>query len=291
MRARHTVESMTSVPNLQLSTGADPIDIPQLGFGVWQVPDAEVEAAIATALEVGYRSIDTARLYGNEEGVGRAIERAIEATELSRDDLFVTTKVWNDDHGFEPTLAAFDASLGRLGLDVLDLYLIHWPTPAKDNYVDTWKALLKLRDDDRVRAVGVCNFEIDHLQRLADETGELPAINQVELHPYLQQAALREFHADHGILTEAWSPLASGGSVLDDRVVRDIAQKHGVTPAQAILRWHLQIGNVVIPKSVTPSRIAENFDVFGFELDDEDLAAFTPLDRTERTGPDPVAFN
>ncbi|WP_457252567.1 aldo/keto reductase [Pedococcus sp. P5_B7] len=282
---------MTSVPNLQLSTGADPIDIPQLGFGVWQVPDAEVEAAIATALEVGYRSIDTARLYGNEEGVGRAIERAIEATELSRDDLFVTTKVWNDDHGFEPTLAAFDASLGRLGLDVLDLYLIHWPTPAKDNYVDTWKALLKLRDDDRVRAVGVCNFEIDHLQRLADETGELPAINQVELHPYLQQAALREFHADHGILTEAWSPLASGGSVLDDRVVRDIAQKHGVTPAQAILRWHLQIGNVVIPKSVTPSRIAENFDVFGFELDDEDLAAFTPLDRTERTGPDPVAFN
>lgn len=287
MRARHTVESMTSVPNLQLSTGADPIDIPQLGFGVWQVPDAEVDAAIATALEVGYRSIDTARLYGNEEGVGRAIE----ATELSRDDLFVTTKVWNDDHGFERTLAAFDASLGRLGLDVLDLYLIHWPTPAKDNYVDTWKALLKLRDDGRVRAVGVCNFEIDHLQRLADETGELPAINQVELHPYLQQAALREFHADHGILTEAWSPLASGGSVLDDRVVRDIAQKHGVTPAQAILRWHLQIGNVVIPKSVTPSRIAENFDVFGFELDDEDLAAFTPLDRTERTGPDPVAFN
>jgi 2,5-diketo-D-gluconate reductase A len=278
---------MTSVPNVQLSTGSSTIDIPQLGFGVWQVPDDQVDAAIATALEVGYRSIDTARLYGNEEGVGRAIR----ATELPRDDLFVTTKVWNDDHGFDSTLAAFDASMGRLGLDVLDLFLIHWPTPAKDNYVDTWKALLKLRDDGRVRAVGVCNFEVDHLQRLADETGEFPAINQVELHPYLQQAELREFHADHGIVTEAWSPLASGGSVLDDAVVRGIAAKHGVTPAQAILRWHLDLGNVVIPKSVTPSRIAENFDVFGFALDDDDLAAFIPLDRSERTGPDPVAFN
>ncbi len=278
---------MSTVPNLQLSTGSDSIDIPQLGFGVWQVPDDQVDAAIATALEVGYRSIDTARLYGNEEGVGRAIE----ASDLARDDLFVTTKVWNDDHGFESTLAAFDASLGRLGLDVLDLYLIHWPTPAKDNYVDTWKALLKLRDDGRVRAVGVCNFEIDHLQRLQNETGELPAINQVELHPYLQQAPLREFHAANGILTEAWSPLASGGSVLADDVIRGIADKHGVTPAQAILRWHTQLGNVVIPKSVTPSRIAENFDLYGFELDGDDLAAFVPLDRSERTGPDPVEFN
>ena len=278
---------MTTVPNLQLSTGTASIDIPQLGFGVWQVPDDEVEAAIATALDVGYRSIDTARLYGNEEGVGRALE----ATELSRDELFVTTKVWNDDHGFDSTLAAFDASMGRLGLDVLDLFLIHWPTPERDNYVDTWKALLELRATGRVRAVGVCNFEVEHLQRLEAETGELPAINQVELHPYLQQAELRDFHAAHGILTEAWSPLASGGAVLDDPVVRRIAEKHGVTPAQAILRWHLQIGNVVIPKSVTPARIAENFDVFGFELDDEDVAAFTPLDRGERTGPDPVAFN
>ena len=287
LQARHTVEPMTTVPNLQLSTGADTIEIPQLGFGVWQVPDDEVDAAIATALDVGYRSIDTAHLYGNEEGVGRAIA----ASDLPRDDLFVTTKVWNDDHGFDSTLAAFDASLARLGLDVLDLYLIHWPTPEKDNYVDTWRALLELRDGGRVRAVGVCNFEIDHLQRLGDETGELPAINQVELHPYLQQTELRAFHAEHGILTEAWSPLASGGSVLRDEVVRRIAGKHGVTPAQAILRWHLQLGNVVIPKSVTPSRIAENFDVFGFELDDDDLVAFTPLDRAERTGPDPVAFN
>ena len=279
--------STATVPNLALSTGVDSIAIPQLGFGVWQVPDAEVDAAIATALETGYRSIDTARLYGNEEGVGRAIR----ATGLPRDDLFVTTKVWNDDHGFDSTLAAFDASLGRLGIDTLDLYLIHWPTPARDNYVDTWKALLKLREDGRVRAVGVCNFEIDHLQRLKDETGELPAINQVELHPYLQQAELRDFHAANGILTEAWSPLASGGSVLADEVVRGIADKHGVTPAQAILRWHTQLGNVVIPKSVTPSRIAENFDIFGFELDSDDLAAFDPLDRSERTGPDPVTFN
>ncbi|MEP6856476.1 MAG: aldo/keto reductase [Pedococcus sp.] len=277
-----------AVPDLALSTGADSIAIPQLGFGVWQVPDAEVDAAIAVALETGYRSIDTAHLYGNEEGVGRALE----ATDLARDDLFVTTKVWNDDHGFDTTLAAFDASLGRLGIDTLDLYLIHWPTPAKDNYVDTWKALLKLREDGRVRAVGVCNFAIDHLQRLKDETGEFPAINQVELHPYLQQAELRDFHAANGILTEAWSPLASGGGgVLSDHVIRGIADNHGVTPAQAILRWHTQIGNVVIPKSVTPSRIAENFDLFGFELDSVDLAAFAPLDRSERTGPDPVTFN
>lgn len=278
---------MTSVPNLQLSTGSGTIDIPQLGFGVWQVPDEEVDAAVATALEVGYRSIDTARLYGNEEGVGRAIA----AADVPRDELFVTTKVWNDDHGFDSTIAAFEASMQRLGLDVLDLFLIHWPTPARDRYVDTWKALLKLRDDGRVRAVGVCNFEVEHLQRLGDETGELPAINQVELHPYLQQVELREFHAAHGVLTEAWSPLASGGDVLDDAVIRGIADKHGVTPAQAILRWHLDVGNVVIPKSVTPSRIAENFHVFGFRLDDDDLAAVARLDRGARTGPDPVQFS
>ncbi|HEV7172457.1 aldo/keto reductase [Pedococcus sp.] len=278
---------MTSVPNLPLSTGAGTIPIPQLGFGVWQVPDADAEPAVTTALEIGYRSIDTARLYGNEAGVGRAIK----ATDIPREELFVTTKVWNDDHGFDSTLAAFDASMGRLGLDTLDLYLIHWPAPAQDAYVDTWKALLKLREDGRVRAVGVCNFGIEHLERLRDETGELPAINQVELHPYLQQGELREFHADQGILTEAWSPLASGGAVLADDTIREIAAKHDVTPAQAILRWHTQLGNVVIPKSVTPSRIAENFDIFDFELDSEDLSAFARLDRGERTGPDPYAFD
>ena len=203
----------------------------------------------------------------------------------------MTTKVWNDDQGFDRTLAAFDASAQRLGLDVVDLFLIHWPTPAKNRYVDTWRALLKLREDGRVRAVGVCNFQPDHLQRLKDETGEFPAINQVELHPYLQQKTLREFHAANGIVTEAWSPLASGGDVLTDAQVKPIADKHGVTPAQAILRWHLDIGNVVIPKSVTPSRIEENFDIFGFALNDEDLATFATLDRGHRTGPDPDQFN
>jgi 2,5-diketo-D-gluconate reductase A len=179
----------------------------------------------------------------------------------------------------------------RLGLDVLDLYLIHWPTPEKDTYVDTWKALLRLREEGRVRAVGVCNFQAEHLQRLADETGEAPAINQVELHPYLQQEELRAFHAAHGVLTEAWSPLASGGDVLSDPTIAKVAEKHGVTPAQAILRWHLDLGNVVIPKSVTPSRIRENFDVFGFSLDADDLAAIGRLEAEHRTGPHPEEFN
>jgi 2,5-diketo-D-gluconate reductase A len=278
---------MTSVPCLQLSTGTGTIEIPQLGFGVWQVPDADVDAAIASALEVGYRSIDTAAIYGNEDGVGRALA----ATDVPRDDLFVTTKVWNDDQGHDSTLAAFDTSMKRLGLEVLDLYLIHWPTPKKDRYVDTWKALLELRASGRVKAVGVCNFNVEHLQRLLDETGELPAVNQVELHPYLQQQALREFHEANGVRTEAYSPLASGGSVLGDGTIAEVAAKHDVTPAQAILRWHTQLGNVVIPKSVTPSRIAENFDLFGFELDDEDLSTFARLDRGERTGADPLDFN
>ncbi|HEY7719771.1 MAG TPA: aldo/keto reductase [Pedococcus sp.] len=276
-----------TVPNLPLSTGTSTIDIPQLGFGVWQVPEDEVVGAVTTAIETGYRSIDTARIYGNEEGVGEAIARS----DVPRDELFVTTKVWNDDQGFDRTLAAFDASMKRLGLDVLDLYLIHWPTPEKDTYVDTWKALLRLREEGRVRAVGVCNFQAEHLQRLADETGEAPAINQVELHPYLQQEELRAFHAAHGVLTEAWSPLASGGDVLSDPTIAKVAEKHGVTPAQAILRWHLDLGNVVIPKSVTPSRIRENFDVFGFSLDADDLAAIGRLEAEHRTGPHPEEFN
>jgi 2,5-diketo-D-gluconate reductase A len=277
---------MTSVPNLKLSTGTGTTTIPQLGFGVWQVPEDEVEAAVVHAMRTGYRSIDTARLYGNEEGVGAAIRSA----GVPRDELFVTTKVWNDDHGRDATLRAFDESLGRLRLDVLDLYLIHWPAPQQDRYVETWRALLELRESGRVRAVGVCNFNVDHLQRLADETGELPAVNQIELHPYLQQAELRDFHDAHGVLTEAWSPLASGGAVLEDETITEIAARHDVTPAQAILRWHTQIGNVVIPKSVTPSRIEENFDIFGFELDADDLSAISRLDRGERTGPDPAVF-
>lgn len=283
---RPTVVGMTAVPNLSLSAGTTSIEIPQLGFGVWQVPEDEVVGAITTAIDTGYRSIDTARLYGNERGTGEAIAKA----SVPREELFVTTKVWNDDHGFDSTIAAFEGSMERLGLETLDLFLIHWPVPKQDRYVETWKALLHLREEGRVRAVGVCNFHVPHLQRLLDETGELPAINQVELHPYLQQRELREFHAANGILTEAWSPLASGGDVLNDETVTRIAEKHGVTPAQAILRWHLDIGNVVIPKSVTPSRIRENFDIFGFSLDAEDLAAIETLDRGHRTGPNPDEF-
>lgn len=274
------------VPAIPL-TGAASLTIPQLGFGVWQVPDNEVDAAIATALEVGYRHIDTARIYGNEAGVGRAIA----ASGLAREELFVTTKVWNDDQGREPTRAAFERSMDRLGLEVLDAYLIHWPTPRFDTYVETWQALQELRDEGRVRAIGVCNFGVDHLKRLHKETGEWPAINQVELHPYLQQEALRDFHADKGIVTESWSPLASGKEVLDDLALGAIAAAHGVTPAQVILAWHRQLGLVVIPKSVTPSRIQENFDSLTVELSEPDLITIATLDRGWRTGPDPDEFN
>src|SRR6478736_772640 len=277
---------MTSVPNVSLSTGTSTIGIPQLGFGVWQVPDAEVTDAVATALEVGYRSIDTAAAYENEEGVGRALAR----TGVPREEIFLTSKVWNDQHGYESTLRAFDASAERLGQEVVDLFLIHWPVPSSDAYVDTWRALLELRSQGRIRAAGVCNFQPAHLQRLLDETGELPALNQIELHPRLQQAELRAFHAQHGIVTEAWSPLASGG-LLSDPVIAGIAQRLSRTPAQVILRWHLQLGNVVIPKSVTPSRIAENFAIFDFELEPADLAAIEGLNRDERTGPDPDTFD
>jgi 2,5-diketo-D-gluconate reductase A len=278
---------MSLVPNVPLATRTVPVDIPQLGFGVWQVPDEEATPAVATALETGYRHIDTARAYENESGVGRALRES----EVPTSEVFVTTKLWNNDQGYDSTLRAFEGSVQRLGIDVLDLYLIHWPVPRKDAFVDTWRAFQKLRDDGRVRAIGVCNFHIPHLERLRDETGELPSINQIELHPFLVQEEMRDFHAANGIVTEAWSPLASGGGVLIDATIATIASDHGVTPAQAILRWHLQLGNVVIPKSVTPSRIRENFDVFGFELTDDEMLAISGLDRTERTGPHPDHFN
>ncbi len=276
------------VPNVSLRSTPQPVAIPALGFGVWQVPDDAVEEAVITALDAGYRHVDTARIYGNEAGVGRALARA-RAAGMPAEDVFVTTKVWNDDH--RAVRPAFEASMERLGLDVLDLYLIHWPAPAGDAYVDAWSELVALRDEGRIRAIGVCNFHVPHLERLAAETGEVPAINQIELHPYLQQRELRAFHAEHDIVTESWSPLASGKQVLDDEVIAAVAAKHGVTPAQAIIRWHLDLGCVVIPKSVTPSRIRENLDVFGFALDDEDLAAFEGLDRGMRTGPNPDEFN
>ncbi|MCO5988318.1 aldo/keto reductase [Actinoallomurus spadix] len=261
--------------------------MPQLGFGVWQVPDEEAVPAVATAIEAGYRSIDTASAYGNEEGVGKAIA----AAGVPRDRLFVTTKLWNNDQGYDSALRAFDLSLGKLGLDYVDLYLIHWPVPAKDAYVDTWKAFEKIYKEGRAKAIGVSNFHIPHLRRLFEETDVVPALNQIELHPYLQQEELRAFHAEHGIATEAWSPLGSGGDLLKDDTIARIAAAHGRTPAQVILRWHLQIGNVVIPKSVTPPRIKENIEVFDFDLSEDDLAAIAGLDRGERTGPNPDEFN
>ena len=281
------MKTHADMPALSLATADGSTTIPQLGFGVWQVPDSEVDAAVATALEVGYRHLDTARIYGNEEGVGRAIA----ASELPREEIFVTTKVWNDDQGRERTRVALERSLERLGLDVLDLYLIHWPAPRLDTYVETWEALRELRDEGLVRAIGVCNFGADHLKRLYKETGEWPAINQVELHPYLQQEALRRFHAGHGIVTESWSPLASGKEVLDDLALGAIADAHGVTPAQVILAWHRQLGLVVIPKSVTPSRIRENFDSLDVQLTEAEMLTIATLDRGWRTGPDPDEFH
>ncbi|WTJ88145.1 aldo/keto reductase [Streptomyces sp. NBC_01538] len=260
--------------------------MPQLGFGVWQVPDDEAERAVATALETGYRSIDTAAIYGNEEGTGKAIA----VSGVAREDLFVTTKLWNSDQGYESTLRAFDTSLEKLGLEYVDLYLIHWPQPAKDKYVDTYKALEKLAADGRARSIGVSNFLPEHLDRLLAETSVIPAVNQIELHPHLQQHAAREYHAEQGIATEAWSPLGSGKGLLEVPAIVAIAQKHGRTPAQIVLRWHLQLGNVVIPKSVTPSRIKENIEVFDFSLDTEDLAAISALNEDRRTGPDPATF-
>ncbi|MFC8506561.1 aldo/keto reductase [Streptomyces sp. NPDC057411] len=261
--------------------------MPQLGFGVWQVPDAEAEQAVATALEAGYRSIDTAAIYGNETGTGKAVA----ASGLPREELFVTTKLWNSDQGYDSTLRAFDDSLGKLGLEYVDLYLIHWPVPNKNAYVDTYRAFEKILADGRARAIGVSNFHPEHLERLIGETSVVPAVNQIELHPQFQQSAARAAHERYGIATEAWSPLGSGRGLLDVPAIVAIAQKHVRTPAQVVLRWHIQLGNVVIPKSVTPSRIRENIAVFDFELDAEDMAGLAALDEGRRLGPDPAEFH
>ncbi|WP_327327020.1 aldo/keto reductase [Streptomyces sp. NBC_01210] len=275
---------MSKVPSIPLNNG---VAMPQLGFGVWQVPDDEAAKVVGTALEAGYRSIDTAAIYENEEGTGRAIA----ASGIAREDLFITTKLWNSEQGYDSTLRAFDTSLDKVGLDYIDLYLIHWPVPSKSAYVETYKAFEKIYADGRAKAIGVSNFAAEHLERLIGETSVVPAVNQIELHPQLQQTELRAFHAEHGIRTEAWSPLGQGKGLLEVPTVVAIAQKHGRTPAQVVLRWHLQIGNVAIPKSVTPSRIRENFDVFGFELDADDLAALAALDEGKRLGPDPATFD
>jgi 2,5-diketo-D-gluconate reductase A len=260
-------------------------EIPQLGFGVFQVPPEDTADVVGRALQVGYRHIDTAAAYRNEQGVGEAIR----ASGLGRDEVFVTTKCPNSAHGYDAAREALSGSLERLGLDAVDLYLIHWPIPSKDHYVETWKALVDAQKEGLAHSIGVSNFQPDHLRRIVDETGVTPSVNQIELHPLLQQPELRRVHAERGIVTEAWSPLAQG-AVLDDPAITTIAEAHDVTPGQVVIRWHIQLGNVVIPKSVTPERIEQNFDVFGFELSDDEMRAIEALDAGERTGPDPDAF-
>jgi 2,5-diketo-D-gluconate reductase A len=271
-----------TVPQITLRDG---VEIPQLGFGVFQIPPDETIEVVTRAFQAGYRHIDTAAAYQNEAEVGQAYK----ASGLDRDEVFITTKCFNNDHGYEQAKKAFRTSLDRLELDFLDLYLIHWPVPAQDRYVDTWKAFVDLQSDGLVRSIGVSNFQPNHLRRLVHETGVTPSVNQVELHPRFQQAGLRREQEELGIVTEAWSPLAQG-AVLDDPVIERLAEAHDKTPGQIVIRWHLQLGNVVIPKSVTPERIEENFDVFGFHLSNDEMAEIEQLDAGDRIGPDPDEF-
>ena len=268
-------------PTIKLNDGRE---IPQLGLGLWQTGAGEAAEVVSAALQAGYRHFDTAAIYGNEDGVGRGLAGA------SRENVFVTTKVWNDAQGFDATLRAARESLKKLALDYVDLYLIHWPTPRRGLYVDTWRALIRLREEGLARSIGVSNFMPEHIERLVAETGVTPAINQIELHPRFQQRALRAFHAQHGIATESWAPLGRS-RFLDDPVIARLAAKHARTPAQIVIRWHLDEGLVAIPKTVRRERLIENFDVFGFALDADDRAAMAALDRTDgRSGPDPMTF-
>ncbi|ELY7487757.1 2,5-didehydrogluconate reductase DkgA [Cronobacter turicensis] len=259
--------------------------MPQLGLGVWQATNDDVITAIHKALEVGYRSIDTAAAYKNEQGVGDALKSA----NIARDELFITTKLWNDDQ--KRPREALEESLEKLQLDYVDLYLMHWPVPAIDRYVDAWKGMIELQQEGLIKSIGVCNFNVEHLQRIIDETGVTPVINQIELHPLLQQRQLHAWNATHKIQTESWSPLAQGGEgVFDQKIIRELADKYGKTPAQIVIRWHLDCGLVVIPKSVTPARIAENFNVWDFRLDKDELSEIAKLDQGKRLGPDPEQF-
>ncbi|WP_182417628.1 aldo/keto reductase [Bartonella sp. HY038] len=271
------------VPNIRLN---DKNSIPQLGFGVWKIDDKDTDQAVINAINTGYRHIDTAKIYHNEEGVGRGIGNS----GVNRGDVFIATKIWNDAQGYDATLRAFDESLQRLNMDYIDLYLIHWPMPSKDLFVDTWKALIQLKKEKRVKSIGVCNFRISDLERLIQDTGVVPSVNQIELHPEFQQNDLRIFHEKNNIVTEAWAPLARG-SLLDNPILIDIAKNHNRTVAQVILRWHIEIGNVIIPKSISPQRMAENFNIFDFSLTKGDHERIVSLDGADgRTGPDPDTF-
>jgi 2,5-diketo-D-gluconate reductase A len=273
---------MAAVPTITLNNG---VELPQLGFGVFQIPPSEVIDPVTHAFEAGYRLIDSAAAYRNEQGVGQAIA----SSGLAREEVFVTTKLWNVDQGYGETLAAFDRSLAALGMDTIDLYLIHWPVPMRDRFVDTWRAFEKIYAHGRARAIGVSNFRIADLERLIDETDIVPAVNQVELHPGFDQAELRAYHADHGIVTEAWAPLRQGYGLLDDPAVKAVAATHAKTPAQVILRWHIQLGILVIPKSVTPARIRENIDIFDFALSEEEITVISGVSGGS-IGPDPATF-
>jgi 2,5-diketo-D-gluconate reductase A len=275
---------MTAVPTLTMNDGRA---IPQLGFGVFQVPPEQTAQAVGTALEAGYRLIDTAQGYQNEEGVGEALRRS----GLPRDEVFVTTKLTNSEHGADRALRAFEGSLHALGLDEVDLFLIHWPVPARDLYVQTWQTLAKIRAEGRARSIGVSNFTQAHLDRLMRETGVVPAVNQVELHPRFPQAELRAYHAAHGILTEAWAPIGQGQGLLTDGTIVRLATRKGRSPAQVVLRWHMQLGNIAIPKSVTPDRIRDNIGIFTFTLDEAEMRQVNGLATGERLGPDPDTFN
>jgi 2,5-diketo-D-gluconate reductase A len=274
---------MNAVPTVRLNNG---VEIPQLGFGVFQVPPEQTVEAVSTALRAGYRHIDTAEMYGNEKQVGDAIARS----GLDRSEIFVTSKLNNGAHAFDAALAAFDGTLKALGSDLIDLFLIHWPLPTVSDFVATWKAMERIYRDGRARAIGVSNFQADHIRRLEIESEVTPAVNQIELHPYLTQERLRAFNNANAIATEAWSPIAQG-AVLRDPLITELAASYERTPAQIVLRWHIQLGNIVFPKSVTPERIAENFDLFGFELAAQDMGRISALNRDERTGPDPDTFD
>lgn len=269
-----------AVPLLDLNDGHK---APQLGFGVFQIPNDETARAVDTALKSGYRSLDTAAIYKNEEGVRQGIERA----GVARSDIFLTTKLWNSEQGFDSTLRAFDVSVKKLGVDYLDMYLIHWPVPKHDRYVDTWKAFIRLREEGRIRSIGVSNFQPGHLERIIRETGVTPVVNQIEVHPDFAQNDVVAANRKHKVITEAWSPLGQGGDLLKNDTLVALAKKHDKSPAQVVLRWHVQLGHMVIPKSATPERIRSNIDVFGFQLSEEDMAAIAKLDAGKRMGPHP----